>query len=67
MPEITPEQNNKLVDNLIKSFELTCLCIELRKSYLKTIYNDLSDTELEKMVFAESIKLKQNIWKHGKI
>jgi hypothetical protein len=67
MQNITSEYNQKLVDNLIKCFELTGLCIELRKSYLKTKYPDLSYFELEKMVFSESVKLKEAIWKQEKI
>jgi hypothetical protein len=64
---ITPEYNKKLSDNLIKCFELTSLCIELRKSYLKTKFTDLSDEELESMVFTESIKLKEKVWEQKKV
>jgi hypothetical protein len=60
---ITEEDIIKYSKNLEICFELTSICVELRKGYLKNIHPELSDKELEHMVYAEAVKRKEDAWK----
>jgi hypothetical protein len=62
MMDITEENKKKYSKNLEICFELTSICVELRKGYLKQSHPDLSDKELEHMVYAEAVKRKEEAW-----
>ncbi len=52
--------------NLMMWAEITALCLELRKSVLKTKYKTEDDEELTKMVFAEAVARKEKKWESMK-
>jgi hypothetical protein len=63
MIEINDSYRKKLGENLKDCLELTNLCIRLKKSYLKNKYPDLSEDDLERIIFSESIKIREQVWK----
>ncbi|MDM8550767.1 hypothetical protein QUF72_11840 [Desulfobacterales bacterium HSG2] len=52
----------RLSKNLGKWADITALCLELRKSYLKTKYGITDDGELTKRVFSEIVRNKERRW-----
>jgi len=62
--QITDKQ--RLSKNLEEWADITALCLELRKSYLKTKYGITDDEELTKMVFSEIVRNKERRWKSDK-
>jgi hypothetical protein len=53
---------NQVSKNLMAWSDLTTLCLELRKSFLKTKHASMDDTALIKKIFSEVVANKENNW-----
>jgi hypothetical protein len=53
----------RICQNLMAWADITALCLELRKSFLKAKYGIEDDEELTRIVFAEAIVNKERKWK----
>ena len=62
MGENTTNFKERLSRNLMTSIELTALCLELRKAFLKETSTLKSDEYLEKKIFSEIIAMKEKVW-----
>ncbi len=56
----------KYSENLHKTLELTDLCYIMKSAYFKKKFSDKSDCEIEKMIYADYVRRKENEWIQAK-
>jgi hypothetical protein len=64
MKEITDSYRKKLSENFKDCLELTNFCIRLKKSFMKKKYPNLSEEEIVQIIFSESIKIREQLWRN---
>ncbi len=64
---VTEEQQQHMVANLNKSFELLKTVMELKLAYLKKIYPDKTEAVLIRKIHLDVIEAKERQWKLQKI
>ena len=55
--------NEKYIRNLRKSLELTQVCFDLKEAYLRKIHPELTDVEIQELMYRGILQRKQNQWK----
>jgi len=56
------KNNKKMGENLVLWCEITDLCLELKKSFLRKRYPAMSEDELIQKVFSDIISIKESNW-----
>ncbi|NIR06614.1 MAG: hypothetical protein GTN82_14430 [Candidatus Aminicenantes bacterium] len=64
---VTKEQQQHMVANLNKSFELLKTVMELKLAYLKKMYPDKTEAVLIRKIHLDVIEAKERQWKLQKI
>lgn len=64
---VSAEQKQRMAENLEKSFELLQTIMDLKLAYLKKIYPDKTEAQLQQKILLDVIAAKERQWESQKV